>query len=140
MTRRGWVAAAARRLALAVSAGAVLGVAGRAAMRVVAWQSGVNKSFSLGGSLEIVVLGILVGAPAALLYWACRRRFTLPRWTAVGAALLLFGVFAVWPTPSARSALTATPDAPVATAAIFAAAFVVYGLVLDLLARADGER
>jgi hypothetical protein len=122
---------AARQVMLAICAGAVLGIAARAAMRIVAWQSGVHASFSLDGSVEIVVFGIMLGAPIALLYWAFRRRVALPWWTGVAAALVLFAILALWPTPSARSALASTPDAPLATAAIFAAVFVVYGVTLE---------
>jgi hypothetical protein len=120
---------------LALCAGGVLGVAARVAMRIIAWQAGVNAAFSLGGSVEVILLGVLVGAPGALLYWACRRRFTLPAWAGIVAALLLFGVFAAWPTPSARSALVATPDAPAATAVVLAMVFVVYGAALEALWR-----
>jgi hypothetical protein len=140
VTRLAGLRSAGRYLSLAVCAGAVLGIAVRVAMRLVAWQSGVKASFSLGGSLEIVLFGTLVGAPAALLYWAGRHRFALPRWTAVAAALLLFAILALRPTPSARSALLATPDTPIATAAIFAAAFAVYGVALDLLWRPVSRR
>ena len=104
-------------------------------MRLVAWNAGGPGAFSPGGSIEIVMFGILLGAPVALLYWACRARLALPRWTGVGLALLLFGVFALWPTPAARSALAAAPDSPLSSAAPFAAAFAIYGAVLDLLWR-----
>jgi hypothetical protein len=137
MTTRQSLTAALRRLALAACAGAVLGIATRVAMRLVAWQAGVNASFSFGGSFEIVLFGILVGTPLALLYWGCRARFALPRLTGVAAALALFAVLALWPTPSARGALAATPDTPIVTAAIFAAAFLVYGVALDALWRLE---
>jgi hypothetical protein len=135
MTRQPRLKAAVRPLTLAVCAGAVLGIAARLAMRVVAWQSDVSASFSFGGSLEIVVLGVMIGAPVALLYWVCRARLGLPRWTGVGFALLLFAILALRPTPSARSALAATPDRPRATLVTFAAVFIVYGVALDLLWR-----
>jgi hypothetical protein len=116
---------------LAMAAGATLGVGARVAMRLVALEAGVGASFSAGGSLEVVLFGALVGAPVALGVWACRWRFHLPDGTGVTAGVLLFAAMAAWQPPAARSALGATPDAPLATAALFAAAFLVYGLSLD---------
>jgi hypothetical protein len=135
-TRRGAIGLV-RRLAFAAGAGAVLGIATRVAMRLVAWQAGMNSSFSLSGSLEIVLFGMLIGAPVALLYWVCRDRFALPRLAGVGAALGLFAVLAAWPTSSARSALAATPDTPIVTAVIFGTAFLVYGAALEALWRLE---
>ena len=119
----------------AACAGMALGIATRVAMRLVALQADVPSAFSLGGSVEVVLLGTIVGAPAALVYWGCRHRFRLPPWSGVIAALLLFAALAARPTPAARSALGATADAPLVTAAIFGAAFVVYGVVLEVLWR-----
>ena len=120
-------------IGLALGAGLTLGVAARVAMRLVALQANVNPEFSLAGSLEVVLFGIVGGAPLALIVWACRYQFRLPVWTGLTAGLLLFAALAIWPPPAARSALGATPDAPSATAAVFALVFAVYGMVLDAL-------
>lgn len=122
-------------LVLALLAGLALGVASRAAMRVVALQSGVDPGFSAGGSGEVILFGAIVGAPAAMVYWICRWRYGLPTGSGVVAAVVLFLVMAAWPPPAARSALRDTPDTPLATAVLFALAFVVYGVVLDVLWR-----
>lgn len=122
-------------LLLAVCAGLILGVAARGAMRLVALQAEVAPAFSWGGSVEIVVLGALVGAPVALVFWACRERFHLPPWSSVAAGLLVFGALAVWPPPSARSALRGTPDAPSLTGLAFGGVFLVYGIALEVLWR-----
>ncbi len=122
-------------LLLAASAGVVLGVAARIAMRLIALQAGVSSGFSLGGSVEVVLLGAVLGTPVALAFWACRLYWRLPAWSGVLLALGLFAILALWPTPAARGALAATTDAPVVTAVIFAAAFLAYGVVLELLWR-----
>jgi hypothetical protein len=122
-------------LLLAACAGLTLGVAARIAMRVVALQAEVVPAFSWGGTVEIVVFGALVGAPIALLFWACRARLHLPPWSSVAVGLLVFGALVVWPPPSARSALRGTPDAPSLTALAFAGVFVVYGVALEVLWR-----
>jgi hypothetical protein len=127
--------AAGQWMALAVAAGIVLGVTSRIAMRLVALQAEVGPEFSLGGSIEVVLFGVLVGAPAALAFWACRNRFALPAWSAILAALLVFAGLVVWQPPAAQRALLGTPDAPIATVAVFAAAFVLYGIALELFWR-----
>jgi hypothetical protein len=122
-------------LLFAASAGAVLGVAARVAMRLVALQAGIPSEFSLGGSIEIVLFGAILGAPVALAFWACRRYWRLPAGSGVLLTLGLFAILALWPTPAARGALAATNDAPAVTAVIFGAAFVVYGVALEMLWR-----
>ena len=122
-------------LLLAACAGLTLGVAARVAMRVVALQAEVAPAFSWGGTVEIVVFGALVGAPLALLFWACRQRFHLPPWSSVAAGLLVFGALALWPPPSARSALRGTPGDQSLTVVAFAGVFVVYGVALEALWR-----
>jgi hypothetical protein len=122
-----------RSLAVAMVAGAVLGLASRVAMRLVAFKADVAPGFSLGGSIEVVLFGMLIGTPIALVVSACRRRFSLPAWTGVAVGLALFASFTVWQPPAARSALSTVPDAAFTTAACFAAAFVLYGVVLDVL-------
>lgn len=120
-------------IGLAVSAGAALGVIARAAMRVVAWQAAVEPEFSWGGSLEVVLFGVIIGAPVALLVWACRYRFRLPSGIGVLAGVALFVVLAVWPPPAATSAMDGTGDARLATAAAFLGAFIAYGALVDTL-------
>ncbi len=123
-------------LGLATCSGLALGLAGRAAMRLVALQADVSPEFSWGGSAEVVLFGTLVGTPVALIFWALRARFRLPVWAGVWVGLAVFSVMATFPSPAARSALSGIPDAPVATAVVFAGAFVAYGLVLEALWRA----
>ena len=125
--------AAGAWIGLAACAGVTLGVAARVAMRLIALQAGVSPEFSLGGSLEVILFGIIVGAPVALIVWASRYRFRLPVWSGVIAGLVLFAALATWQPPAARSALGATPDRPIATAAVFAAVFALYGAILDVL-------
>ncbi len=132
-------------LIASLCAGVWLGVAGRAAMRVVALEAGVNPEFSAGGSLEVVAFGVILGAPVALAVWGCRARWPLPSWTGVAIGVLLFSIMALVQPPAARSALAGTPDSPVLTAWLFGLAFVSYGAVLDALwhwtlARSRGDQ
>jgi hypothetical protein len=123
-------------LAASCLAGVWLGIAVRVAMRFVALESGVSVGFSVGGSLEVVAFGAMIGTPAALLFFVLRPRWPgSSPWAGVLCGLLLLAVLAILPLPAARSALRSTPDTPAATATAFGIAFVAWGLTLDYLAR-----
>ena len=81
---------------------------------------------SLGGSLEVVAFGAIIGTPVALLFFAVRAR--VESWSP------WLGLSAI-PPPPARSALEATPDTPVATVLAFGVLFVVWGVGLEYVAR-----
>jgi hypothetical protein len=120
---------------LSCSSGLLLGVAARLTMRFVALESGVSPEFSLGGSLEVVIVGALIATPVSLLFFAFRTRVVKWRpWVGVVCGLSLFALLAAWPPPAARSALAATPDTPSATTAAFAVVFLAWGLLLEVLA------
>ncbi len=124
-----------RILVASCVSGLVLGLAARAVMRFVALESGLPNGFSIGGSLEVVAFGAILGAPIAFLFFALRRRIKMGRpWPGVILGSLLFGIVTGVPPPAARSALTATPDTPAATALAFAVVFVAWGLWLEYLA------
>ena len=118
---------------LAICAGMILGAASRIAMRIVALEANGRVGFSIGGSLEVVAFGVVVGAPAAIIFWICRRWRPLPRGSGLVMSGLLFGILASLPPPAAQRALDATDDTGITTAFIFAAAFIAYGLALDIL-------
>ena len=69
---------AALWIVLAACAGLILGLGARLAMRVVAMQADVGPEFSLGGSVDVVLFGVMVGAPIALMFWAGCYRVGLP--------------------------------------------------------------
>lgn len=121
---------------MSVFAGLLLGIAARGVMRVVALESGLDPGFSLGGSLEVIAFGALVGVPAAAVYLAWRvRHRSASWWPGLFFGAGLFAVLAIVQPPAARSALGDTPDTPAATAAAFAALFVAWGASLEWLAR-----
>ena len=127
--RRGFLI---RALIVGVGCGVGLGVAGRIAMRFVARESGLLGAFSVGGSLEVVAFGALLGAPIAWLFFALRPRVHLRSpWAGVLAGCGLFLVLSLVPPPAARSALAGTPDTPAATALTFAVLFVGWGWILE---------
>ncbi|MBY6205795.1 hypothetical protein [Halomonas denitrificans] len=120
-------------LAAAIAAGLLLGVASRMAMRAVAIDAGLDAGFSIGGSLEVVASGVLIGSPLALVLGVAARRWRLPRGSALGASSILFLVLAMGPPPAARSAISTVPGSVGPALAMFACAFFLYGLGLELL-------
>lgn len=121
-----------RRLGYAILAGLAFGVAARIVMRVIAWTAGSTEAFSWGGSIQVVAMGLLIGAPIALFFLMLRSRLEWkPPWAGVALGASLFTASALRPLPSAQSALTGTADPPLATAALFAALWIGYGLLLE---------
>lgn len=117
-----------------ITGGVVLGIGGRAVMRVIALAAGLSPGFSLGGTVEVALTGLIIGVPAALAFVLLRRFF--PRQTIVAGALfgaMLFAGLAVLPPPAARSA-AASVDRIGLTLAAFAPLFIFYGIAVAWLA------
>jgi hypothetical protein len=122
------------RLVRSLIAGALLGVGARAVMRVIGIVSGASEGFSWGGSFEVVLLGLLVGVPVALVFFALRRmvRWRAP-WPGLSLGVLMAAGMALFPPPAARSAMASTADPPLVTAGLFSLLFVAFGLCLEWL-------
>lgn len=130
-----------RLFGFAIIASLVLGTAGRAVMRFVAWESGEAAGFSLGGSVDVILFGALVGTGVALGFWLVRPHIPLPApWLGVILGLSLFVGFVWFPPQSARSALAATPDTPLFTALSFGGLLVAWSVALDVLGRHVSRR
>ncbi|MGH9350385.1 MAG: hypothetical protein ACRD26_24305 [Vicinamibacterales bacterium] len=125
-----------RTLVVSCLSGLLLGVAARVTMRFVALEARMPVGFSLGGSLEVVAFGAIIGSPVAFVFFALRSRVQARRpWPGLLCGLILFGVLSAVPPPAARSALAATPDTLAATALAFGVLFVAWGLVLEYVTR-----
>lgn len=121
-----------RLLSAAGIAGTTLGIAGRVLMRIIAREAGLPGSYSLGGSLEVVLFGVFIGTPVALVFWLSRPRLHWRRpLPGVALGLLGTGLLATFPPPSARSALAATPDTPVFTWLGFGFLVTAWAVALD---------
>jgi hypothetical protein len=110
----------------------VLGVGGRLAMRVIAVAAGSPGSFSLGGTVEVLVAAALYGAAGGLVLAAFSNRLGLIA-RALATASALFA-FAFLVSGAARSAAAAVPDRVRLALVLFAALFVLYGLLASVLA------
>jgi hypothetical protein len=141
MTRVRWWP---RRLGASILAGAlagvvVLGLLGRAVMRLVGEIAGLPTGGTLGGTLEVIATGALMGAVAGPVYLLVQSRLPGPaplRGLAfgLGAFLLLLA----FPPEAARSAATGTRHVQGAVVACFAALFAVFGIGLEVAFRKLG--
>lgn len=121
-----------RMIGAGLAAGLVLGVAARFVMRIIALEAGRPGNFSLGGTVDVVAFGMLLGTPLAVLFWSVRSRLPVRRPLAgLVLGLLMFGVLALVPPPSARSAMAATPDTPLHTLLELAILLAVWGCAVD---------
>ncbi len=116
----------------ALVAGFLLGCGARVAMRALSWLAGTPAEFSSEGSVEIVVFGTLLGAPLALGVFLLRnwRGWTHP-WVGLWTSLGVFAALAARPSPSAQSALAASPLPGPAIALVFGVLFSLFGLWID---------
>ena len=116
----------------ALVAGLLLGCGARIAMRVLSWLAGTASAFSTGGSVEIVVFGTLLGTPLALAVFVIRnwRGWTHP-WVGLWVSLGIFATVAARPSPSAQSALAASPVPGVVIVLVFGALFALFGVWID---------
>lgn len=101
-------------------------------MAVLAAVQGTRPGFTLGGTLEVVATGVIIGVPAGLTLLVGRLRV----WRscrflgAIGGGLLFSGL-ALVPPPAARSASTGVSSAVLIVALVlFGTLFVSWGVTL----------
>ncbi len=117
-----------------ITGAVILGAGGRIVMSVIALLGNVTPTWSLGGSVEVIVFGALVGAVVGLVYGAVRAY--LPGSSLVKgvlAGLLLFGVMALLPPPSARSAMAGFDDLLLPVLSMFGVICVLFGVALAMI-------
>jgi hypothetical protein len=106
-------------------------------MSLTALLAGHALRFSLGGTLEVVLFGMLVGAAAGVPYGAIRARLSRPSLlTGIGWGLVLFLLLLAVPPPAALSAFGGVSHVglPIVLA-LFAAVFLAWGAALEALLR-----
>ncbi len=110
----------------------VLGVGGRLVMRVVVIMAGGSAGFSVGGTLEVVTFGVLVGAVAGVGYLALRH--VIPGHPALKGLIfgvLVYGALLLIPFES-KNAAAGFPDLLGAIVLMFGVLMVVFGTLLSL--------
>lgn len=137
-----------RRLARAVGGGAlaggvagllILGIGGRLVMSLIAWRAAIPVGYSVGGTLEVIITGVLFGLGGGLIYGTLAAVWRLDR-RSIGAVfgLLYFAGLALYPPPAARSAASGVPQQRPLVLFAFGALFVAYGVsVAAMMRRAD---
>lgn len=119
--------------------GLVLGIGGRLAMALIAVAAGRAPAFSLGGSAEVLLTGIAIGAPAGVVFIAARQYLSrLGRWKGALFGALVFVLLVLVPPPAARSAAAGVGQLPL-TLGLFGALFMVHGMVVEaVIKRREG--
>lgn len=135
-----------RRILIGMLAGStagavVLGIGGRLAMRMIGVLGGLDGGFSWGGTLEVILLGAIIGGISGGAYDALGRYFDKGRLRAgLLFGLLVYGMVLVLPIEG-KGAAKGFPDLQWAVYGIFGALFIVFGIVNVLLVRRlDGSR
>lgn len=137
-----WLGVTLRGLLAGALAGlVVLGLLGRAAMAVVGHLAAGRWSWTVGGTLEVLAMGLLLGAPAGVVFAFLERAWP-GGGTGRGALLGLafFGLLLVVPPPAARAAATSVPSVLVASLLLLALVFALFGLAVEWLLRIEGRR
>jgi hypothetical protein len=99
-------------------------------MSVIALLAGERPSWSLGGTLEVIGFGALVGMPSGLVWGLVQHTVPgKPLGKGVAYGVLVFLVILLLPIQAKRAAFGFPQLLPV-TVALFAGLFVVYGMVL----------
>jgi hypothetical protein len=134
---------AGRSVVAGVLAGIAWGAGARLVMRVVALVDGRPTEFSAGGTLLIVIVGMMLGVPLGLLYATVRRR--LPGSLLAGGAvfgLTLAGLLVLPFAALGAADLGGEPtDWPVLIGtALFGGLFVLHGVVMAAVHGASSAR
>lgn len=116
-----------------VVGGLWLGVAGRGVMVLIALAAGHPLRWSWGGSLEIVAFGGILAA-VAVGAWMLLRHLVpvLRRGHGLLFGLMLFGIFAVLPPPSAQSAVAGIGQRTLSLV-LFGVLLVGFGILVETM-------
>lgn len=125
---------AVRRFAIALLAGAgvglvILGVGGRIAMRIIAIVAGQAPGFSVGGTLDVVLVGGMWGAPGGSIALMLERFVTRRLLRGVVLGAIGFGV-AMLTVGRALSGPVAGPRVWPIAVTLCAALFLAYGIAI----------
>ena len=117
--RRGWIAG--------LSAGAfiglvVLGIGGRAGMRIIALETGQPAAFTIEGSIAVALLGAASGAIAAVIFLVLRAALPTRRWMRAALFWTILGAIALRGLSPLTTLGTTT----------FLPLFLLYGVLLHL--------
>ena len=108
----------------------ILGMGGRLAMRFISIMAGRSGGFSWGGTLDVVLLGLIIGVLSGGVYgFVGKYGFSSVLLNGCLYGLLLFIVVLILPIDG-KGAARGFPEMQPAIYFIFATVFVLYGIVL----------
>jgi len=117
-----------------IAGGVVAGVGARISMRGVALAANIPPSFSIGGTLAILVFGAILGIPFGLLFVAVRPRLPGSRWRGLIFGVVLVLVFVVPPFLLIRPEGELALLPPLTGLSLFAPLPIIYGVVTQAAA------
>lgn len=112
----------------------ILGAGGRLFMRVIAEMGGLEGGFSWGGSLEVVLVGLITGGIAGICYPLWLRIPLNKNLQGILYGLLVFMVFLLAPV-SGKGAARGFPDLQLQIYIGFGLLFLLFGYVLSKLVK-----
>ena len=111
----------------------ILGLGGRLLMRIIMLMSGGAGGFSMGGSLEVVAFGGMVGAMSGVAFVILQKLIhgrSLFKGFAIG--LLTYAALVLIPFDS-KQAANGFPEMQIEIFVLFGLLLIVFGLVLGFL-------
>jgi hypothetical protein len=125
----------------AIAGGFVLGIGGRIIMTLIAISEGSVESPTLGGSIEVLLTGIIIGVPARLVFSGLRKYLPFKGlWRGALWGAVLFMILVVFVPEPASSAISGIGSHIIPlTIGLFGLLFIVYGLVMEAVIRRWGS-
>ena len=108
----------------------ILGVGGRLAMRLISIMAGRSGGFSWGGTLDVVLLGLIIGVLSGAIYGFVEKYgFASTLLNGCLYGLLLFVLILILPIEG-KGAARGFPEMQPTIYLVFATVFLLYGIVL----------
>ena len=124
-----------------ITGAAILGLGGRIVMSLIALLGDATPSWSLGGSIDVIVFGAMAGAVVGVIYAVIAPRLPgTPLVKGLVGGLLLIGVMALVPLPSSRSAMAGFDHLRLPALLLFGVICLIFGTVLAVTQDAWARR
>lgn len=111
----------------------VLGIGGRIIMRFIALLAGITPGFGIGGTLEVLAFGLIIGLPSGLIFPFVASYFPGSKFVKGGVYGILVFLTVILLPGEAKKVAFMFPEIFPFTVSIFLALFLVYGVVLATL-------
>ena len=119
----------------------ILGIGGRIVMSVIALLGDVTPTWSLDGSIDVIVFGTLAGALIGVIYALAASHLPgSPPVKGLLTGLLLIGGMALLPPPSAQSAMAGFDNLDLPVLLLFGVVCVAFGAALAVAIDVVGKR